>query len=142
MAYVLLIIGIILIIYALKTTSKNKEIIIEDTVNIEVRDNGLFDSVFQSSEVLRRLDSISEKIDLLSTVIDSNQNSNYDLKRIEDLVHSHKTQLNITQEDMSNNNDINKKIKKLRNEGMGIEEIANEVGLMKGEVLLRLGMKK
>jgi len=139
MAYILLIAGIILIIYGFTGCLRDSNTDYADTVSTEVHDKGAFDSVLQNIEVLRKLDVINEKIDTLSTLVGRSMTQS--IAQYEDAP-SKNRDMDFAGDTSAAASSLNERIISLKNQGKDIEEIASELGLMKGEVLLRLGMRK
>lgn len=132
MEYILLVAGIVLVIYGL-VGFKKKGANINPVVDSSYRKDS-FDMMVLGSDVIRRLEIIEEKIDKLKK--DREYSPVEEEYMIEEPV---ATQFNIKPEEV---NDLNHQILRMQNDGMDVEEIANSLGLMKGEVLLRLGIKK
>jgi len=138
MAYLLLAIGIGLVIYALKGIDAENNPKAQDKKNMPSSQEDLFGQMLFQREVLQRLDAIEEK--LISggrgDIRDGSQQFYiYNQKTLEkdgEKSNNHEPSLE----------DLNEKIRAMKNEGADIEEISEKLGIMKGEVLLRLGIKK
>ena len=138
MAYLLLAIGIGLVIYALKGIDAENNPKAQDKKNMPSSQEDLFGQMLFQREVLQRLDAIEEK--LISggrgDIRDGSQQFYiYNQKTLEkdgEKSNNHEPSLE----------DLNEKIRAMKNEGADIEEISEKLGIMKGEILLRLGIKK
>ena len=131
MEYILLIIGIALIIYGIVGKFKKKDEPIELDNTIKDNDEGKsFDSIFAQNIILDRLDDIENKIDYI-------YDKYKDVENTDTLVDDQQEIKKIDEEDT-----INKIIFKLKDGGADVEDIAQKTGMLKGEVLLRLGMRK
>lgn len=127
MVYVILAAGIILIILGLRGDILRHEVLPE-----KANDDTAFDNVLSDNLVLQKLDSIDEKL--------------LELKSEMDAVKGAVSAINMAAvaddgpelEAM----DVNQQVTVLKNKGLNIEEIAAILGVKKGEILLRLGMKK
>jgi hypothetical protein len=125
MAYVLLIFGIALTIYGLIGMK------ISDKPKIQSKDGTEFDQLITSRMLLEKLDAIEEKLELIAGA--ENEENYNDMEYEED-----STADGEILEDM----DINRQIALMNEKGMSVETIAQKMGMLKGEVLLRLGLKK
>ena len=131
MEYILLIIGIALIIYGIvgKFKKKDEPIELDNTIKDNDEDKS-FDSIFAQNVILERLDDIENKIDYI-------YDKYKDVENTDTLVDDQQEIKKIDEEDT-----INNIIFKLKDGGADIEDIAQKTGMLKGEVLLRLGMRK
>ena len=136
MIYILLIAGIILVIYGL-IGLKNYDVPQKlKSNNLKTQSMSMeFENMLSSSIILGRLDAIENKLDELGSIAGRAQDNN-----IQGVIDKYSnTQLNIKYESID---DINKQIFKMKDYGNSVEEIADRLGIKKGEVLLRLGMRK
>lgn len=132
MIYIILIIGIILIIYgAIGSLRDGQSRSVSDYRPAEPHS---FDDLLSSRLIIQRLDGIEEKIDRLH-----DEYAKIRPKTIESINEVNDTQINLRKQVFD---DLNRQIYIMKSEGMDIEEISNKLGILKGEVLLRLGMKK
>jgi hypothetical protein len=140
MEYIILIIGIALIVYGMVGEFREKD----DTAqlaqpimtagtsgsNKDNNEDKSFDSIFAQNIILDRLDDIENKIDYI-------YDKYKDVENTDTLLDDQQEIKKIDEEDT-----INKIIFKLKDGGADVEDIAQKTGMLKGEVLLRLGMRK
>jgi hypothetical protein len=134
MLYILLAAGIILLIFGLTGLNGSGMLKYHDNENLKTK-NVEFENILSSSIILERLNVIENKLDLLGSSISKPRS--YDIENIIEKYGN--TQLNINAENIS---DINMQIFSMKDNGMSVEKIADRLGIKKGEVLLRLGMRK
>lgn len=131
MIYIILAAGMALAVYGVMGLRQKDMGYISETEPVVNRDQ--FREILIGSEIVHRLETIEEKIDALGSM---------SIHHAEDTVVYNepvRTQFNVKPEEV---NDLNRRILRMKNDGMDIEEIASSMGIMKGEVLLRLGMKR
>lgn len=128
MVYILLLTGIVLIVYGLLGTLNNQ--VFESPKAPAFSE---FDSLLTDNLILEKLNGIEEKIDELENSIERLRDKKEENKS------ENTTQFNLGKEYL---NDTNREVFILDREGQSVEEIASKLGITKGEVLLRLGMKK
>lgn len=144
MEYILLIIGIALIIYSIVGKLKEKD----EPNNPNRTDyyNGedkSFDNVLEQKIILERLDDIENKIDYIYDKYKYIENKKLELDiKNSDIFEDDQHEAEAYAEAKVEEDIINKIIFKLKDEGADIEDIAQKTGMLKGEVLLRLGMRK
>jgi hypothetical protein len=131
MPYIIFSAGIILIIYAIIGLRR-------EGFNLKglggEMEGGEFARVLSENLYIKRLDSIEKKLDTLLGI------ESVEDKEAEGVpVEERNTQLNIRDIYLT---EINREIYRMQSEGAGIEDIAARTGQTKGEILLRLGMKK
>lgn len=127
MVFVILAAGIILIILGIMRGSIESNDLPE-----EDKDNTLFDNVLSDNLVLQRLDGIDEKLLKLEDAA----------AKVQDMVSAINSGIVMSSISDSDVMDVNQQINLLKSKGLNVEEIAAALGIKKGEVLLRLGMKK
>jgi len=128
MVYILLLIGIALIVYGFLGTLNNQEF---ESPKAPISSE--FDSLLTDNLILEKLNGIEGKIDGLENSIERLK-----YKKEESKVEN-ATQFYLGKEYL---NDTNREVFILDREGHSVEEIASKLGITKGEILLRLGMKK
>ncbi|HBM81485.1 MAG: hypothetical protein QME45_02500 [Clostridiales bacterium] len=121
MEYILLSAGIILVVVGINGCRNSKK----NRTDKSKRDSKFQDYLSQDV-IAERLDEIDEKIDTL-------------ISGIEPYLEQENKEVNTK---VMDNDDINEKITELKNNGASIEEIAEKLNITKGEVLLRLGIKR
>lgn len=138
MAYVLFVVGIILIIWSIKGENKAPR-----TTKMESQNTAntvTFDNILEKSDILERLATIEEK---LSDVIQDDEGTHIvDEDEAEPEDTKEQVIKDEAQELKEHNLDLNKKIQLMKSQGMDIGDIADMLGTTKGEVLLRLGITK
>jgi hypothetical protein len=131
MPYIIFSAGMILIIYAIIGLRREG---FDDKSSKGEMGGGEFARVLSENLYIRRLDSIEKKLDALLGTEKAEEE-----EVMETPPEERNTQLNIRDIYLT---EINREIYRMQNEGAGIEDIAARTGLTKGEILLRLGMKK
>lgn len=147
--YILLLMGIIIIITALN--SKKPEIKDKKISDAKVSSsNDNFEDRFEYNLINDRIDAINDRIDAIDDRIDDfvslleqmkdylNRSKKEEIKTI----NYEKSQIsNIAKQSISKDtNDKNKIIYYMHKNNMNIEDIASNLNITKGEVLLRLGI--
>lgn len=142
MVYVILALGIICVFFGIKGLNK------ADKTSPAAEETGKkddFTAYLSDSMLLKKLDSIEEKLDLLCA------DANTDASDIGEIPEPDSSEISETDSHDSDDSydsyesskeDINEKIAAMRDKGAAVEDIASCFGMTKGEVLLRLGMKR
>ena len=148
MVYFILIAGLILIYAALrKGTTGKSEPAFKDVLNKNNRDSDMDSIIYQITELEERVNELENALLLLK----SEQDTAVSVKKIEETLKFKKPEKDFTEKDdksyradekMDNNVYINKQIYSLYDSGRTIEEIATILHIGKGEISLRLGLRK
>ncbi|KPU44708.1 hypothetical protein OXPF_17940 [Oxobacter pfennigii] len=156
MQYIVFAVGIILIIIGVRGSQKRSEPVVEKAAEEQeipkpefvfqvLGYEEKFKEFLEESDIMYKLDTLEDKLDLLWSEIGRLKESREvkeEVKAIEEtytIDHKENTQLKLNKDDLK---DVNKQAALLKDEGLSVEEIADRLGILKGEVLLRLGMKK
>lgn len=132
MAYILLIAGLLLVLYGIKGYNVHEKTEAANRQGTQPSGGG-FDDLLSGSIIIKRLDELENKVDKIASAIYGQTPEAYN---------NPETGSDIVGQGEYDTGDINMKIYMMKNGGMNIEEIAAATGLTKGEILLRLGMKK
>lgn len=132
MTYILLIAGLLLVLYGIKGYKRHEKTgpVIEQKIQSP---GGGFDDLLSGSIIIKRLDELENKMDKMASAIYSRNTGICDNPEGDD---------SMSGQGKYDTGDINMNISMMKRDGMEIEEIAAVTGLTKGEILLRLGMKK
>lgn len=143
MQYILIIFGLILIYLSTKNNSTNvndnNDNKFSNVLEVEIINTEITMLKNQYIEILNRIEEIESSLILLKDQIERKNNNCLDNKSNCD-----ENNVNITSEIYDNciEEDINSKIFQLSDEGKDLDEICSSLKLGKGEVLLRLGLRK
>lgn len=147
MPLILIIIGVFFIYYSIKLDRKDTHTNIENIHNNKNQfanyyaENELILFKKDINEIKEEIDYINESILTLNLKIEDIENNyNNILKLVEHKEKIKTREINQKLEDKSEN--LNKNIIELYNKGLSIDEISSTLRIGKGEVLLRLGLKK
>lgn len=133
MPYVILIVGLILIYISLKNSSNHqeREMNFHNILNKEINKDEISELKKTISELTIRVEEIEKAILLLG---------DREIKDTSDV--EIKESKNVKRSLTASHNDKNSQIYKLYDEGKSIEEICSILNMGKGEVLLRIGLRK
>ncbi|TDT50591.1 hypothetical protein EDD71_1268 [Fonticella tunisiensis] len=133
MPYVILIVGLILIYISLKNNSNHqeREMNFHNILNKEINKDEISELKKTISELTIRVEEIEKAILLLG---------DREIKDTSDV--EIKESKNVKRSLTASHNDKNSQIYKLYDEGKSIEEICSILNMGKGEVLLRIGLRK
>lgn len=132
MVYVILIAGIVLIICSFIRNNSIKGRAAEEDIGLESSGPVQFEGMLNENLMLKKLDSLEEKLVYMEEAFEE----------LKDKIADSTPGIENIEIDTNNLKDTNTRILVLKDKGLNVEEIASILGLTKGEVLLRLGMKK
>lgn len=143
MEYILIIIGLVLIYLSLRFEIKKDNNGFKNVLSKSIENNE-FDELKKALEYIpARLDNIENEITLLDSKVNLLED---EFKKINNAIKSFNNKEEaITNSETEKNNDIEKTnltIYKLYDSGKSIEEISSILRIGKGEVSLRLGLRK
>lgn len=130
MAYFLFVAGVLLIILSIRISLKRPENIMHTDGTLI--DDGQFEDIFTGSVVSGRLEKMDERLSSLENI----------MSELRDILGSVAAGMDSVSVPDSEPGDINARVQNLKKKNLSAEEIASTLGITKGEVLLRLGMKK
>ncbi|GFR35580.1 DUF6115 domain-containing protein [Thermobrachium celere] len=145
MPLVLIIIGILLIIYSLKLNdnssfnNENYQNNFKTIIEYYEENNDIKNKIIELEENITYINENILALNLLIEEINNKLNLTADNNRVIDKNHS---SYNKELKQESDTNKLNEKILQLYNSGMSIEEISSKLRIGKGEVLLRIGLKR
>lgn len=136
MVYFILVAGIVLIFLGIRKDNGKAEATAEKAggeAEYEVKTDGQFESLLSENLLLMRLDNIDKRLSSMEDAIKMGRKDKED---------NGTSMGEFNPGIFSETDDINTKIAALKSDGMSVEEIASKLNITKGEVLLRLGMRK
>lgn len=145
MPLVLIIIGILLIIYSLKLNdnssfnNENYQNNFKTIIEYYEENNDIKNKIIELEENITYINENILALNLQIEEINNKLNLTADNNRVIDINHSSYNE-ELKQE--NDTNKLNEKILELYNSGMSIEEISSKLRIGKGEVLLRIGLKR
>lgn len=139
MAYIVLIVGILLVFYGANGLKHEKNTF-EKHFDASLKNND-FKDILSQDVIIKRLDELDMKIEKISSEIEEmhREADEEDIMEVQDMRDENETDAFEKEADAL---DINEKIAAMHKSGMGIDEIASKLDMGKGEVLLRLGIRK
>ncbi|KRQ87038.1 hypothetical protein ABG79_01231 [Caloramator mitchellensis] len=148
MQFIMIAIGIVLIFIALKLNTKKKEADIvekfDNLVENKIKDESDMKLSFimdQIKELNLRFENVEDSILLLSAKIDEIQKVKFsDAPTKNEEVN--KPNIVVEEKNEEELLDLNDLIYKLNEQGYSVDDISSKLNIGKGEVLLRLGLKK
>lgn len=142
MPFLLIIIGIVIILISVRLKpAKEVQDPFNNVLNERIADLEIETLKNRYSDLLQRIEILEESIILIDNKVDSQGESKNTLEVDQEEIQT-EPKISLKSSDNIDEVDINGLIYKLEDEGKSLDEICSELTLGKGEVLLRLGLRK